>query len=69
MNLNGKIAFITGSSSGIGAACALRFVEAGAIVAGLEREKQQARKRIAEPLHRLATPNGRAQLQQLLNEQ
>lgn len=36
MNLNGKIAFITGSSSGIGAACALRFVEAGAIVAGFD---------------------------------
>lgn len=45
------------------------LLAAGAIVAGLEREKQQARKRIAEPLHRLATPNGRAQLQQLLNEQ
>lgn len=36
MNLHGKIAFITGSSSGIGAACALRFVEAGAVVVGFD---------------------------------
>lgn len=34
--LAGKIAFITGSSSGLGAACALRFVEEGAIVIGFD---------------------------------
>lgn len=31
-----KIAFITGAASGIGAACARRFVEEGAIVVGLD---------------------------------
>ena len=30
--LDGKIAFITGSTSGIGEACAKRFAEAGATV-------------------------------------
>lgn len=34
--LNNKVAFVTGSSSGIGAACALRFVEEGAIVVGFD---------------------------------
>ncbi len=34
--LAGKVAFVTGSSSGIGAACALRFVEDGAIVVGFD---------------------------------
>ena len=31
-----KIAFVTGASSGIGAACALRFVEEGAVVIGFD---------------------------------
>ena len=34
--LDGKVAFITGAGSGIGAACALRFAEEGARVAGLD---------------------------------
>ena len=34
--LQGKIALITGAASGIGAACALRFVEEGAIVVGFD---------------------------------
>jgi meso-butanediol dehydrogenase / (S,S)-butanediol dehydrogenase / diacetyl reductase len=34
--LAGKVAFITGCASGIGAACALRFAEEGAAIAGLD---------------------------------
>ncbi len=34
--LENKIAFITGAASGIGAACARRFVEEGAIVVGFD---------------------------------
>jgi NAD(P)-dependent dehydrogenase (short-subunit alcohol dehydrogenase family) len=34
--LDGKIALVTGAASGIGAACALRFAEEGARVAGLD---------------------------------
>jgi NAD(P)-dependent dehydrogenase (short-subunit alcohol dehydrogenase family) len=34
--LEGKIAFITGAASGIGAACALRFAQEGAITAGFD---------------------------------
>jgi len=34
--LDGKVAFVTGAASGIGAACALRFAEEGAAIAGLD---------------------------------
>ena len=34
--LEGRVAFITGASSGIGAACARRFVDEGATVAGFD---------------------------------
>ena len=37
--LNGKTAFITGAASGIGAACALRFAQEGASLAGFDLEK------------------------------
>jgi len=37
--LSGKVTFVTGSSSGLGAACALRFAEEGAAVAGLDLQK------------------------------
>ena len=42
--LSGKRALITGAASGIGAACAARFAEEGAAVAGLDlREPQDAK--------------------------
>ena len=34
--LAGRVALVTGAASGIGAACALRFAEEGARVAGLD---------------------------------
>ena len=34
--LEGKVALITGAVSGIGSACALRFAEEGAVIAGLD---------------------------------
>ena len=34
--LDGKVALITGAASGIGAACALRFAQEGARIAGLD---------------------------------
>lgn len=35
--LQGKIAFITGAASGIGSACALRFAQEGACIAGFDQ--------------------------------
>jgi NAD(P)-dependent dehydrogenase (short-subunit alcohol dehydrogenase family) len=37
--LSGKVAFITGAASGIGAACALRFAQEGAAIAGMDLNK------------------------------
>ena len=37
--LSGKVAFVTGAASGIGAACALRFAEEGAALAGMDLNK------------------------------
>lgn len=35
--LEGRVALITGAASGIGSACALRFAEEGAVIAGIDR--------------------------------
>src|SRR4029450_12715382 len=40
--LSGKAALITGAASGIGAACALRFAQEGADVAGLDLREPSA---------------------------
>ena len=37
--LEGKVTYVTGAASGIGAATAQRFAEEGAIVAGLDLQK------------------------------
>lgn len=37
--LEGKVAFVTGAASGIGAACALRFAREGASLAGFDLQK------------------------------
>ncbi|HKA14182.1 MAG TPA: SDR family NAD(P)-dependent oxidoreductase [Myxococcota bacterium] len=37
--LEGRVAVITGAASGIGAACARRFAEEGAVIAGLDVQK------------------------------
>ena len=39
--LTGKVAFITGAASGIGAACALRFAQEGAALAGFDLNKAE----------------------------
>ena len=40
MQLSGKTIFISGSSSGLGAACAQRFIERGANIIGLDRTSE-----------------------------
>jgi len=40
--LEGRVAFVTGASSGIGAACARRFVDEGATVAGFDLQDPAA---------------------------
>jgi NAD(P)-dependent dehydrogenase (short-subunit alcohol dehydrogenase family) len=39
--LAGKVAFVTGAASGIGAACALRFAEEGAALAGFDLSRPE----------------------------
>lgn len=41
MRLNGKVALVTGAGSGIGLACARRFVQEGARVVALDRDRER----------------------------
>lgn len=50
MRFEGKVAFITGASSGIGRACAARFAEEGAVAFGIARRAD----RLAESLEHYA---------------
>ena len=43
MNVDGKIAVITGASSGLGAALAKALIDKGAVVYGLARNKEKLR--------------------------
>ena len=45
--LDGRIAFVTGAASGIGAACAQRFVDEGATVAGFDLQAPPVGHRLA----------------------
>ena len=47
-DLTGKIALITGATSGIGEACAVRFAQAGAIVLVAGRNEERGRKVVAQ---------------------
>lgn len=47
-DLTGKIALITGATSGIGEACAVRFAQAGAIVLVVGRNEERGRKVVAK---------------------
>ena len=40
MNLNGKVCIITGSASGIGEKCALKFAEYGADLLLIDRDEK-----------------------------
>lgn len=55
MRFEGKVAFITGASSGIGRACAARFAEEGAAVFGIARRAD----RLAESLEHYAVADVR----------
>ncbi|MBI2618984.1 MAG: glucose 1-dehydrogenase [Ignavibacteriales bacterium] len=53
INLHGKVAFVTGGSRGIGAACALLLAQAGAHVAITYRLREKEGERIRKQISRL----------------
>jgi 3-oxoacyl-[acyl-carrier protein] reductase len=53
MNLLGRVALVTGASSGIGYATALRLAEAGADIAIGYRQQEHAARMLAERIHQM----------------
>jgi 3-oxoacyl-[acyl-carrier protein] reductase len=58
-SLNGRVAFVTGASQGIGRACALVLAQAGAAVACVARNEEK----LAQVVNEITNAGGKAAAQ------